>query len=104
MIDKNILKFFNYQINNINWMIKRELDRPKYNISSQARLIHFPDGRIYNYLDRKFVKENELNLLTIKGGIIADEVGKGKTIQMLCLCSVRNIPTLILVPNHLKNH
>ena len=97
-------KLFNYQTNNINWMIKRELERPKYNISSQARLIHFPDGRIYNYLDRKFVNERELPLITIKGGIIADEVGKGKTIQMLCLCSVRNIPTLILVPNHLKNH
>jgi SNF2 family DNA or RNA helicase len=97
-------KLFNYQTNNINWMIKRELERPSYYISSQARLIHFPDGRIYNYLDRKFIKENELPLITINGGIIADEVGKGKTIQMLCLCLVRNIPTLILTPNHLKNH
>jgi SNF2 family DNA or RNA helicase len=97
-------KLFNYQLNNINWMINRELERPSFHISSQARLIHFPDGRIYNYLDRKFIKESELPLLTIKGGIIADEVGKGKTIQMLSLCFVRNIPTLILVPNHLKNH
>jgi len=97
-------KLFNYQLNNINWMINRELERPSYHISSQARLIHFPDGRIYNYLERKFVKESELPLLIIKGGIIADEVGKGKTIQMLSLCFVRNIPTLILVPNHLKNH
>lgn len=46
-------KLFNYQTNNINWMIKRELERPKYNISSQTRLIHFPDGRIYNYLEKK---------------------------------------------------
>jgi len=97
-------KLFNYQINNINWMIKRELDRPKYNISSQARLIHFPDGRIYNYLEKKFIKKIDIPLLTIKGGIIADEVGKGKTIQMLSLCFVRNIPTLILIPSHLKNH
>ena len=97
-------KLFNYQLNNINWMIRRELERPQCNISSQARLIHFPDGRIYNYLERKFVKESELPLLTIKGGIIADEVGKGKTIQMLSLCVVRNIPTLILIPSHLKNH
>jgi SNF2 family DNA or RNA helicase len=97
-------KLFNYQTNNINWMIKKELERPSYYISSQARLIHFPDGRIYNYLDKKFVKENDLPLITIKGGIIADEVGKGKTIQMLYLCCVRNIPTLILTPNHLKNH
>ncbi len=97
-------KLFNYQINNINWMIRRELERPQYYIFSQARLIHFPDGRIYNYLDKKFVKENEYPLLTIKGGIIADEVGKGKTIQMLSLCIVRNIPTLILTPSHLKNH
>jgi SNF2 family DNA or RNA helicase len=97
-------KLFNYQTNNINWMIKRELNRPKYNISSQARLIHFPDGRKYNYLDKKFIKEVDIPLLTIKGGIIADEVGKGKTIQMLSLCFVRNIPTLILIPSHLKSH
>jgi SNF2 family DNA or RNA helicase len=97
-------KLFNYQTNNINWMIKRELERPKYNISSQTRLIHFPDGRIYNYLEKKFVNECDLPLLTIKGGIIADEVGKGKTIQMLSLCCVRNMPTLILTPSHLKNH
>ena len=43
-------KLFNYQTNNINWMIKRELERPSYHISSQVRLIHFPDGRIYNYV------------------------------------------------------
>jgi SNF2 family DNA or RNA helicase len=97
-------KLFNYQINNINWMINRELDRPCYHISSQARLIHFPDGRVYNYCEKKFVNESDLPLLTIKGGIIADEVGKGKTIQMLSLCFARNIPTLILTPNHLKNH
>ena len=97
-------KLFNYQTNNINWMIKRELEKPSHHMTSQARLIHFPDGRIYNYLEKKFVKESDLPLLTIKGGIIADEVGKGKTIQMLSLCFARNIPTLILTPNHLKNH
>lgn len=97
-------KLFNYQTNNINWMIKRELERPRFHMSSQARLIYFPDGRIYNYIEKKFIKESDLPLLTIKGGIIADEVGKGKTIQMLSLCFVRNIPTLILIPSHLKNH
>lgn len=97
-------KLFNYQTNNINWMIKRELERPSFHMSSQARLIYFPDGRIYNYVEKKFIKESDLPLLTIKGGIIADEVGKGKTIQMLSLCCVRNIPTLILIPSHLKNH
>jgi SNF2 family DNA or RNA helicase len=97
-------KLFNYQTNNINWMIRRELERPSFHMSSQTRLIHFPDGRIYNYIEKKFIKESDLPLLTIKGGIIADEVGKGKTIQMLSLCCVRNIPTLILTPSHLKNH
>ena len=97
-------KLFNYQLNNINWIINRELDRPQYHISSQARLIHFPDGRIYNYSEKKFINEKDIPLLTIKGGIIADEVGKGKTIQMLSLCFARNIPTLILTPSHLKKH
>lgn len=97
-------KLFNYQINNINWMIKREIERPQYHMSSQARLIMFPDGRIYNYNERKFVKIEDIPLVTVKGGVIADEVGKGKTVQMLSLCFARNIPTLILVPPHLKKH
>jgi SNF2 family DNA or RNA helicase len=97
-------KLFNYQLNNINWMINRELDRPQYRISSQIRLIYFPDGRTYNYSEKKFINEKDIPLLTIKGGIIADEVGKGKTIQILSLCFTRNIPTLILTPYHLKKH
>jgi len=97
-------KLYNYQVNNINWMIKREIKQPIYHISSSARLINFPDGRLYNYIDNKFITINDLPLLTIKGGIIADEVGKGKTVQLLSLCYVRNISTLILTPNHLKQH
>lgn len=96
-------KIFNYQLNNINWMIEREEKPLQYRITDD-KLIHFPDERIYNYSKSSFVSIDSIPLITFKGGIIADEVGKGKTIQALSLCFARNMPTLILVPSHLKNH
>jgi len=84
-------------------MIKNEENQVFHKLTAM-RLLFFPDGRIYNYSKTQFIKAEEIPNVTIKGGIIADEAGKGKTIQLLSLCSVRNIPTLVLVPNHLKTH
>jgi len=94
---------FNYQINNINWMISFENNPIKKRITHE-RLIHFPDKRIYNYTHNRFIDESEIKALQVKGGIIADEVGKGKTVQLLSLCFARNIPTIILMPKHLRFH
>lgn len=96
-------RLFNYQINNINWMIQREINPLQTNFTD-ARLIYFPDGRIYNHNNSSFIRLSDIPLITVKGGIIADEVGKGKTVQMLSLCYLRDMPTLIIVPNHLKTH
>lgn len=96
-------RLFNYQLNNVNWMVKSEENKRIVQFT-ENKLIFFPDDRIYDYTEGKFTNSENIPMLEIRGGIIADEVGKGKTIQMLSLCFLRNIPTLILVPNHLKRH
>lgn len=96
-------KLFSYQLDNINWMIDWELSEKKFPLTD-IKLIHFPDGRIYNHSEMKFIQKDDIPLVTIKGGIIADEAGKGKTIQMLSLCLARGGSTLVLVPDHLKSH
>lgn len=101
--ERSLTRPFNYQLNNINWMVKTEQNLEPVKITKN-RLVFFPDDRIYD-LDRKnFVIADDISSVTIKGGIIADEAGKGKTFQILALCAERNIPTLVLVPDHLKNH
>jgi SNF2 family DNA or RNA helicase len=54
----------------------------------------------------RFVGYNKLPKVQVMGGIICDEPGLGKTVQMLTLAITnRDIKTLILVPNvHIQTH
>ena len=84
-------ELYPYQINNLNWMIG--IEKRKY-----------PEE--YNKISSKCV---------IRGGGLFDEVGMGKTLQMITLINLNNIEnnsivknnkiyskaTLIIVPNHL---
>jgi hypothetical protein len=65
-------------------MVERETNQPQVRLS-ESRLLHFPDGRLYNYQGKTFVREEDIPLYTIRGGINFDEVGLGKTLQMLLL-------------------
>lgn len=93
-------KLFPNQINNINFMIERENNLPIIRISDN-RLLHFHDDRIYDYKNKVMINENDIPLTTITGGINFDNVGFGKTLQMLMLCYLKPCDTLIVVPNHL---
>ena len=100
--NKLIYPLYDYQINNINWMIKMEKE-PLFDYISSDKILYFPDGRIYNYDDDEFLINREL--IKIKGGIIMDDVGVGKTLQALCLCVYNlEINTIIIVPEHLVEH
>lgn len=100
--DTSCLKtiLFPNQINNINFMIERENNLPIIRISDN-RLLHFHDNRIYDYKNKVMINENDIPITTITGGINFDNVGFGKTLQMLMLCYLKPCDTLIVVPNHL---
>jgi len=98
------IKPYDYQKDNINWMLELEKNPIKEYISAD-KLIFFPDGRIYNYQESSFVTNEQRELVTLRGGIVLDNVGIGKTFQLLCLAmSNTAINTLIVVPDHLEAH
>lgn len=104
-----------YQKDNLNWMINRESNPVKY-IVPENKLCYFPDGRIFNTDKGCFITQNDLvngnfkkdikpSLYTFNSGFIMDDVGIGKTLQMICLIKHNpKIKTLIVVPNHLYEH
>jgi SNF2 family DNA or RNA helicase len=72
---------------------------------SADKLLFFPDGRIFNYSQKSFITNEQRELVNFRGGIILDNVGIGKTFQLLCLAiSNTSINTIILVPDHLESH
>lgn len=98
------INLFDYQKDNINWMLELEVN-PIYDFISHDKLLFFPDGRIYNYTQNTFVTNSEREPVRIRGGIILDNVGIGKTLQLLCLAmSKTDLKTIILVPDHLETH
>lgn len=103
---EEILKIhpYDYQKDNINWMLELEKNPIKEYISAD-KLLFFSDGRIYNYTSTSFVTNSQRELVTLRGGVILDDVGIGKTFQLLCLAmSDTSINTLIVVPDHLETH
>lgn len=101
------LPLYNYQIDNINWMINREKEGFTYPMIFD-KVLKFPDGRYLNYDRQKFLTDSEFlstNVFNFKGGIIMDDVGIGKTVQMLSLVKHDpSVKTAILVPLHLEEH
>jgi SNF2 family DNA or RNA helicase len=95
-------ELFAYQLDNIHWMHEIEENPIKGKIT-EDRIITFPDGRVYNYTHNKIVYD--IPELEFKGAIIADEMGIGKTLQILCHCArTPETKTLIVVPEHLTSH
>ncbi len=102
---ENLLKtkLFMHQKSNINWMINVENELDEY--ITVKKYVNFKDGRIYCYDESRFVEKNGIIKYKLKGGIIFDDVGTGKTLQFICLClSKPLIKTLLLVPDHLYEH
>lgn len=94
-------RIYNHQMDNIHWMLSREKECNEKIITS--KIYRFDDGRIYRYEHNDFFTEETLPSLTVKGGVVIDEVGSGKSLQFICMAiSEPNINSIILVPDHLK--
>lgn len=102
-------ELYPYQIDNLKWMEYMENNLNENNIIniSNDRIIKFSKGLEYNAITNSFLipEEKERMKYIINGGIIANEVGTGKTLIAIMHC-IRdlNINNLILVPTHLKQH
>ncbi len=95
-------KIYSHQYDNIHWMLNKERDLNNTIITS--KIYKFDDGRIYRYEYNDFHTEETLPKLSLKGGVIIDEVGSGKSLQFICLAlSNPELNNIILVPDHLKN-
>jgi SNF2 family DNA or RNA helicase len=105
-----ISSLFPYQINCINWMKLMELDILDNTIDiSNDRIIKLNNGIYYNFIKNTFLTHEDVLKMKhiVRGGIIANEVGTGKTaiaIGHIMNDTNTNNYNLILVPSHLKLH
>lgn len=112
-------RLYDYQRRTIDWMYKTET-RPKkihYGANFNYELNLGP--LVFDVITKEFVLEDKRGYIDFRGGALIDEVGLGKTIQMLTLCLLNPMPakdmtyidtennmlkargTLIICPNQL---
>ena len=95
---------FPFQRDSINWILEQEQSNNYIRLSNQ-KIMHLPCNLIFNDTTNEIMLEEQITKYIIRGGIIADDLGVGKTIQMLTAIMVTpEISTLILVPDHIKKH
>jgi SNF2 family DNA or RNA helicase len=103
-------KLYDYQRDNISWMINIEnylpiIDFPEYKLFDMGNTLKLYFNYDKSYTSECFITYDNIPKRQAKGGIICDETGLGKTIQMICLAlSKPDINTLIVVPNHILEH
>jgi len=100
---------YTYQRDSIQWAINLEANLPLIEFSEHKLLYLDEIGLVFDYNlcggDKCFIRRSDIPQMRAYGGIIADEVGLGKTVQALSLTlSIPCIKTLIIVPNHMKDH
>lgn len=102
-------KLFDYQRANIKWMLDRESGKNKIHLSS-SRIVNFGPTLDFNFDTLRFQTRKTINdfpeneISYFKGGCLADDVGLGKTVQILTLCAKAKSRNLIVVPDHLLDH
>jgi len=103
-------KLYAYQRDNIQWMIDIETNPPIIEFSEHKIFDLGPVLGLYfdysaSYQEDCTIPYDKFPKCQISGGIICDETGLGKTVQLLNLAfSKKEIKTLIIVPNHIKQH
>lgn len=100
---------FQYQKANIYWMQNRENNLKKV-ILDDTRIVNWGPELEFNFSTLKFAPKRKVDTMpsdklnNFLGGCLCDDVGLGKTIQILTLCFSSKTNNLIIVPNHLIKH
>lgn len=105
---------WNYQKRTVKWMLTAEQKKPSLHYSLNAEILI--GDIVFDSITKKFSKCEDRKKITFCGGALIDEVGLGKTYQLLAL-SLLNRPTnisyykipnklcsratLVICPNHL---
>ena len=108
------LKLFEYQKRTVKWLVNTELEKRELNYSFNDEI--FFGNIVYDSVKKSFISTEDRKKITWHGGLLADEVGLGKTWEMIC-ASLMNPPknisyyndpeylcskaTLIVCQNHL---
>lgn len=107
-------QLYPHQLSNINWMYEIEnkvknqemlIEISDFNTNKLFNFTFNDNQYYYNPIDRKIVNIDTLNkdCVKLKGGILSDEVGLGKTLSMIGLM-IKNKgtqPTLVICPRRL---
>jgi len=76
-------KMFNYQKRTVNWLLDKERNKRNINFNLNEE-IQFGNV-IYDSISKTFIPIEKRKIITFNGGALIDEVGLGKTYQMLVL-------------------
>lgn len=98
-------KLYDYQRDNLHWMVEREREPLDFYFTDH-KISVMEDERVYDYYIDEFVPSDfsSFDKLQIRGGILMDDVGIGKTIQALSLICHNPVSTLVIVPSHLEKY
>lgn len=108
-LDITTIPLYEYQKKSIKWMILREHEKNAISINDHEVAL---GNVICNYIQHKFYNLNDRDNVIFHGGALIDEVGLGKTYQMICmsLCNrcenniadkLNSKATLIICPTQL---
>jgi len=108
-------KLWTSQQNNISWLINFYLSENKIRFSNNI-YVKLPNDLILDYTastksgneTNKFIELKDIPEQHIKGAVICDEPGMGKTLQLIVFSCymyyTHNVKTLIVYPDHLEGH
>ncbi len=99
-------KLYDYQRHNMSIINDCEKNPTRIRAFVGGNLIYdYGHGITFDHTTKKFIDSKSMEEHYINGGIIMDETGLGKTLQMIYLATDNNDQkTLIIVPDHIKEH
>lgn len=99
-------KLYDYQRHNMSIIHSLERNPICIKLHDGGNLIrNYGLDIIYDHTANKFISIDDIPSNYVRGGLVMDEIGLGKTYQMILLATDRiDKKTLILVPDHIKEH